>query len=228
MKKGKFIVIDGTDASGKATQSGLLKKRLRKEDVSFRTLDFPRYYETAWGDFIGRYQMGEFGDPQEINPYFSFLPYMLDQLMAKRDIARWVSEGKIVLANRYFTSNFVHQASKLPPRRRKKFREFLKRAGYKELGLYQPDLVLVLHVPYKIAMKLNLKKGERRYTKGRKRDLVERDITYQKESGKEFVKVCKEENNWLLIKCCNQKGKLKTPEQIHEVIYKTLHQRKII
>ena len=76
MKKGKLIVIDGTDGSGKATQLGLLKKRFRQEGVSFRTLDFPRYYETAWGDFIGRYQMGEFGNPQRINPYLSFIPYM--------------------------------------------------------------------------------------------------------------------------------------------------------
>lgn len=228
MKKGKFIVIDGTDASGKATQLGLLKKRFRQEGVSFRTLDFPRYYETAWGDFIGRYQMGEFGEPQRINPYLSFIPYMLDQLMAKREISKWVSEGKTVLANRYFTSNFAHQAGKLPPRRRKKFRGFLKRAGYKELGLYKPDLVLVLYVPYKIAMRLNLKKRSRRYTKGRKSDLVERHSTYQKESVKEFIKVCKEEKDWLLVKCCSHKGRLKTPEQIHKVIYKTLHQRKII
>lgn len=228
MKKGKFVVIDGTDASGKATQLRLLKKRLKQESFSFKTLDFPRYYKTAWGEFIGKYQMGEFGDPQRINPYLSFIPYMLDQLIAKRDIAKWVNEGKIVLANRYFTSNFAHQAGKLPPRQRKKFRNFLKKAGYSELGLYKPDLVLVLYVPYKIAMKLNLKKRKRRYTKGRKRDLVERHTTYQKESVREFVKVCKEEKDWVLIKCCDRGGRLKTPGEIHEVIYQTLRKRKII
>lgn len=228
MKKGKFVVIDGTDASGKATQLGLLKKRLKQENFSIKTLDFPRYYKTAWGEFIGKYQIGEFGSPQRVNPYLSFIPYMLDQLMAKKEIARWVNEGKIVLANRYFTSNFAHQASKLPLRKRKKFREFLKRAGYKELGLYQPDLVLVLYVPYEIAMRLNLKKKSRRYTKGRKRDLVERHTTYQKESVKEFLKVCKEENSWVLIKCCDRGGRLKTRGEIHQIIYDTIKARGII
>ncbi len=228
MRKGRFIVIDGTDASGKPTQLELLKKRFGKEKFSVKTLDFPRYYETAWGEFIGRYQMGEFGDPQKINPYFSFLPYMLDQLMAKPLIAKWVKQGKIVLSNRYFTSNFAHQAGKLPPHKRKKFRNFLKRAGYKELGLYKPDLVLVLYVPYEIAMKLNLKKKPRRYAKGKRRDLVERHTTYQEESVKEFLKVCKEEKNWLLIECCNEKGRLKTRKEIHEIIYQTLRQHEII
>lgn len=228
MKKGKFVVIDGTDASGKATQLKLLEKRLKQENFSIRTLDFPRYYRTAWGEFIGRYQMGEFGDPQRINPYLSFIPYMLDQLMAKSTIVKWVEQGKIVLSNRYFTSNFAHQAGKLPPRKRKKFREFLKRTGYEELGLYRPDLVLVLYVPYKIARKLNLKKGPRRYTKGRKRDLVERHTTYQKEAEREFLKVCKEEEDWVLIRSCDRKGRLKSPQEINEIIYKTLRERKII
>ena len=228
MKRGKFIVLEGTDASGKATQLEILKKRLREKSFSAKTLDFPRYYETAWGEFIGRYLKGEFGDPQKINPYLSFLPYMLDQLLAKPLITRWVGEGKIVLSNRYFTSNFAHQAGKLPPRKRKKFREFLKKAGYKELKLYQPDLVLVLYVPHKIAMKLNLKKSQRKYIKGRKRDLVERHQIYQEESVKEYLKVCREEDNWVLIKCCDDFDMLKTPQEIHEIIYKILRGRKII
>jgi len=77
-------------------------------------------------------------------------------------------------------------------------------------------------------MKLNLKKKPRRYAKGKRRDLVERHTTYQKESVKEFLKVCKEEKNWLLIECCNEKGRLKTREEIHEIIYQTLRQHEII
>jgi len=44
---GKLIVFEGTDGSGKATQSKLLFERLQREGVDCRKLNFPRYGEKS-------------------------------------------------------------------------------------------------------------------------------------------------------------------------------------
>ena len=223
--KGKFIVIEGTDGSGKATQLGKLQEYFKKQGFPFKTDDYPRY-EGCWGKLIGRYLMGEFGHPLEISPYFSCLPYMLDEYTGGKEIKKWVEEGTFVLSNRYFTSN-VHQVAKFKGQKRKKFREWLWDAGWNKLGIYRPDLVIVLLVPPKVAMKLVKQKETRKYTKGRKSDKVERDYEHQKSSYREYLYMCKTDKKWVKINCC-RKGQIFPPEEIHQKVIKLLKRKNFL
>jgi len=223
--KGKFIVIEGTDGSGKATQLKLLGEYFEKKGFSFKTDDYPRY-EGCWGKLIGRYLMGEFGHPLEISPYFSCLPYMLDEYTGSREIEKWNKEGQFVLSNRYFTSN-VHQVAKFKGQKRKKFRDWLWEAGWNQLGIYKPDLVIVLLVPPRVAMKMVKQKEVRSYTNGRKSDKMERDFEHQKSSFREYLYMCKTEKNWVKVNCC-RKGQILSPEEIHKKVLKLLRERGIL
>jgi len=220
--KGKFVVIEGTDGSGKATQLELLKSWAIKSGIKIKTDDYP-HYQNFWGNLIGRMQMGEFGDPVKITPYLTCLPYMIDEYFGGLQIKKWVKQGYLVLSNRYFTSN-VHQIGKLSGRLKNKFREWLWEAGWNKMRIYKPDLVIVLYLPPEISMKLSLKKGWRDYTKGKKRDLVERNYQYQKQASKEYLRMCKTQKNWVLVKC-SSRGKIFPPEKIHKEIVKILKEK---
>src|SRR4051812_18225473 len=110
--RGNLIVIEGTDGAGKATQSALLLKVLKKQrSVSF--FDFPRYKQSNFGRLIRRSLSGEFGNFLELSPYLSSLPYMLDRARAKYLLLESLKEGDVI-CDRYTTSNLAHQTAKLP------------------------------------------------------------------------------------------------------------------
>jgi len=226
MKKGKFIVIEGTDGSGKATQTALLKERLQKEGIKVTTDDYP-HYDEFWGNLVGRMLMKEFGDPFNISPYLTVLPYIIDEYVGSLKIRQQVENGEFVLSNRYFTAN-VHQVAKLTGRAQSKFRKWLWEAGWNQLGIYKPDLVIVLMVDPKIVMKLIKKKSSRSYTKGKKRDAAEEKFLHQQASAKEYKRMCKTNDNWLMIKCCNQKREILSPEEIHKKVYDLLRKKRVI
>lgn len=94
-KKGKFIVIEGNDASGKSTQVNLLIKYLKSKKVPVKTLDFPRYYDSFFGKFIAGYLRGEYGQLSEVNPYLITFPYAFDRASAKGMIIEWLKKRKL-------------------------------------------------------------------------------------------------------------------------------------
>ena len=222
MLKGKFIVIDGTDGSGKATQLEILRQRLAKEGHQVETIDFPRYVESPFGKVVGMFLNGDFGGLKSINPYLVVLPYMLDQYVASRDeIDKWLNEGKIVLANRYVTTNFAHQTAKFRQTvDKKKYKEWLQNAAFDYLKMIEPNMVIILGVDPLIARKLIKKKETRIYTK-KKHDIAEKDLNYQIATYKEYQGMCKERGNWQFIKCTSD-SKIKEKEVIAEQVYQQI------
>ena len=113
MKKGKLIVIDGTDGSGKATQVAKLKERLILEGVVVESLDFPRYYDNFFGKLVGECLAGKHGDFAALSPKIASVIYAADRFESAQQIRTWLDEGKTVVLDRYVSSNQIHQGGKI-------------------------------------------------------------------------------------------------------------------
>src|SRR3954468_22900663 len=112
MKKGKFIVIDGTDGSGKATQTKLLVKRLQKSGHKVRIEDFPQYGKKSAGP-VEDYLNGLYGSADQLGAYIPSIFYAVDRFAASERIRKHLAAGFIVVSNRYVTSNMAHQGGKI-------------------------------------------------------------------------------------------------------------------
>lgn len=221
---GKFIVIEGADATGKATQVKLLNNYLHSMNFGVKVLDFPRYYDNFWGKMVGAYLRGKYGKLYENNPYLSTLPYILDQSDARYMIRYALKKGHFVISNRYITSN-IHQCAKLPYYDHDEYMRWLEEASYTKLKAVKPDIVIILNIPTNISSTLNTQKTKRAYLNGENEDIAEKDQTHQEEARKEFVRQASRRDNAVLLNCTNPSKKLKTPNEIHIEIIDILNQR---
>ena len=208
--KGKLIVFEGTDGSGKATQSRLLCDELTRRGISFRKLEFPRYKEES-SALIRLYLGGAFGDkPGDVNAYAASVFYSVDRYASyKQDWGPFYEAGGLVVADRYTTSNAVHQASKLLPGERKDFLRWLFDTEYRLMGLPEPDLVLYLDMPTEITEKMM---RQREAATGTHADIHEQDETYLKNcraAAQEIVRDC----GWTVIRCARDGG----PRSIEDI-----------
>src|SRR5262245_7412995 len=113
MKKGIFVVIDGIDGSGKATQTRLLVERLRKEGRPVEKIDFPRHGTPNYGELISECLAGKHGDFVHLDPKIASTLYALDRYEASPQIRSWLDEGKVVIADRFSSANQIHQGGKI-------------------------------------------------------------------------------------------------------------------
>ena len=211
--KGKFIVIDGSDGSGKKTQWGLLKKRLAQEKISYLPVDFP-IYQSFFGKFIKRYLHGDFGDPVKLDPYHSSFAYALDRFFYKDKIEKALAAGKVVIANRYMESNKMHQGAKFASGQKlDEYLDWLDKFEFQHLGVPKPDMVMYLYVPTNISQRLI-----KRRSRSRKIDKHERNVAYQKKVTAISQKLCRKYRHWHLVDCV-EKGELMSRQDIHEMIW---------
>ena len=147
MSKGKLIVLEGLDGSGKGTQAKLLAKHLTMTDHLVREITFPDY-DSDSSALVKMYLAGQFGDkPDDVNAYAASSFYAVDRYAGyKSDWGKFYEEGGILIADRYTTSNAVHQCSKLPPEQWDTFLQWLFDYEYHLLGLPAPDKVIYLQV----------------------------------------------------------------------------------
>lgn len=229
MKKGKLVIIEGSDGSGKSTQLNLLLKYLKKNKVKHSTLDFPQYNK-FWGRLIGRFLTGEFGELHDINPYLIQPIYMLDQASKAESIQKDLDSGKIVLSNRYITSSMAHQTSRLPRKQQEHFLNWVQKAGYDNLGVVREDLVIILFFPPKMTYSFlkNKDAQERKKYSKKGREIAEENFEHQKESARMYKKLCEKYDHWKLVNCTDSKGNVKPIEMISQEIVSLLKSEKII
>lgn len=227
MQKGKLIVIDGIDGSGKATQVKLLEKRFKKEGKKVKTIDFPRYQGNFFGSLIGEFLTGKYGDFVKMNSRAVSVLYAADRFESSSEIRRWLEEGSTVIADRYATANQIHQGGKISNLKdRKEFLKWLDKMEYFVFKIPRPDLVIYLDVPFEVSKKRlqeKTAKDKKKYLKGGK-DVVEENLRYLKDSRESALLLAKENKNWVKIDCC--KGKVcVNPEQVGEEVNKIVKQK---
>jgi dTMP kinase len=224
-RKGKLIVIDGGDGSGKTTQSEMLVTYFQKHQISVKAFDFPRYYSSFHGNLAGRFLAGEFGDA---SPYLASLAYALDRASAKEEMDSWLARGGMIVSNRYATSNMAHQGARLPEEKRKEFLAWIDELEYKVHKIPREDLVIYLHVPWQVGLELSKKKGERGYLGKHGKDILETDMNHRSQSEQMYLWLSKERTNWIVIECIDENGMMLTKEEIHKKIVELLKQKNIL
>jgi dTMP kinase len=214
--RGKLIVIEGIDGSGKRTQLDRLARALRESGVAFTQVSFPRY-EGFFGKLVARFLNGEFGPLAAVDPHFSALLYAGDRLESKPALEASLASGKTVLADRYIASNLAHQGARVPAEKRDEFIAWLKQLEYGVYGLPVEDLVLYLRVPVAEAHRLAGRRGPRDYTKLR-RDLQESDIAHLDAASAVYDDLARQPH-WVKVECFDSaSGALRPPQAIHAEI----------
>jgi dTMP kinase len=208
---GKLIVIEGLDGSGKATQSGLLYDVLSANGANVCKVTFPDY-ESNSSALVKMYLAGEFGaKADDVNAYAASTFYAVDRYASYK--TKWhdfYTGGGVVIADRYTTSNAVHQCSKLPKEQWDAYLDWLFEFEYKYISIPKPDAVIYLDVDTDISQRLL----EKRYNGDEsKRDIHEKDKEYLAHS-QAAARYCAEKYGWLTVKCCDN-GAMRSIEDIH-------------
>lgn len=221
MKKGKLIVIDGTDGSGKATQVSLLIKRLRKEGHTVKTVDFPEYYKNFFGGFIGHCLSEQYYNWLKIHPKIASAIYAADRFESKNKIEKWLKQGCIVIANRYVSANQIHQGGKIKnTKKRNDFLNWLDNMEYKVFKIPRPNVTFYLSLPVTIIEELIIErnKNQKRGYLKKKKDVHENNRDFLVNSGKSAMKLVNEVKNFIKIEC-SRNNQILSREEIHEMIY---------
>lgn len=218
---GKFIVIDGTDGTGKATQANLLGERLMREGFHVKMADFPQYGQKSAGP-IEDYLNGKYGTADAVGPYRASIFFAIDRYDASFKIRRWLQEGNIVICNRYVTANMGHQGGKIrDASERKRYFEWLFELEYGIFNIPKPDLNIILHLDPFLAQQLVDKKGHRDYVNGAKRDIHEADINHLKNAEKAYLQLVDTFPGFSLLECA-EGGVLPGPEIIHDKLWQIM------
>lgn len=213
---GKLIVIEGLDGSGKHTQAVLLRDYLESTGQPVRMVSFPNY-DSPSSSLVKMYLAGDFGTSADsVNPYASSAFYAVDRFASFRTEWRdFYENGGIVIADRYTTSNAVHQCSKLPKDQWDGFIEWLSDFEYKYMGIPEPDIVIYLRVDTAVSQKLM----SGRYSNDEsKKDIHERDVDYLERSQRS-ADYCAVKMDWKVVEC-TENGAMRSVENISEEVKK--------
>lgn len=216
---GKLIIIEGTDGSGKQTQTELLYQKLCSQNKKVKKITFPNYKSPA-SEPVKMYLAGEFGsDAKSVNVFASSTFYAVDRYASyKKDWESFYKNDGIIISDRYTTSNMVHQASKIDDEiEKEKYLEWLMDLEWNKIAIPKPDLVIFLDVPFEFSQEL-MKNRDNKITGDSKKDIHEIDKEYMKKSyinAKELAK----KYRWKIISCV-ENDNLKSIESINNEILK--------
>lgn len=210
----KIIAIEGTDGSGKNTQTKMLKEALQKMGHDVFLHSFPSYDSQSSGP-VKMYLGGELvSDPKEIEAKQASALYAVDRFCT---VKQWqktkTTEGKILLLDRYLYSNMIHQAGKAKTETERE--EILAFIEYFEFGILRlppADIVIFLDMP--VAYSKKLANNRAQLKTGAKIDIHERDKNHLEQAYKS-AKYCAKKYKWHQIDCLNDLGVIKSPEEIH-------------
>ena len=219
--KGKMILVEGTDCSGKETQSKLLEKYLNEKNIDTIRISFPDY-NSATGKIIGGPYLGKeyicdcwFEEGAvNVDPKVSSLYYAADRLYHLKYMENLLNEGKWIILDRYVYSNLAHQGCKiLDGKERLELYKWIINLEFGFLGLPDPDLKILLHMPYEYS---NILKKNRK----EKPDQLECSETHLKNAEKSYLEIAKL-YNFNIIECVKDNN-IKTIDEINNDLIKIL------
>lgn len=221
LDKGLFIVIEGTDGSGKSTQYDLMREKLKNEGYDVMEIHFPRYDEPS-SYFVREYLKGNYGTAEEVGPYTGSLFYALDRYQTASSIQSALDAGKIVLCDRYTGSNMAHQGTKFEhAEERRGYFIWLDNLEFQMLKIPRPDYNFVLTAPIEVIQeRLANKSDSSTHISGK--DIHEADPEHIKKSREVYLDLCN-----LFPKDFHQidavrSDKVMSPETIHDLMWKSI------
>ena len=210
--KNRLIVIEGTDGSGKKTQADLLLKYLQSKGENVIGQSFPNYENPACAG-VKMYLNGDFGDANSLTAYQANALYAVDRLCTMEKHKKHIADGGCIIFDRYVQSTMLHQAGLISDlAERDRFLEYVDNFEFNILKLPRPDVVIFLDVPVEFSKKLADARAA--YKSGNEKDIYEADVNHLK-NAYNAGKYVAEKYGWLIIQCIDDKGALKSIEQIH-------------
>ena len=216
--KGKLIVIEGLDGSGKSTQEELLKQKLTEKGFKVNFIKLPNYNAPAC-EPVKMYLAGRFGKkPGDVNAYAASAFFAVDRYVSYNcDWKEAYSNGAIFLADRYTTSKAYHQLTKTDRIDWDSYLEWLEDFEYNKMGIPKPDAVIYLDMPIEVSQKLMTG----RYNGDEsKKDIHEKDVAYLN-SCREAADYACGKLGWKRIECSSN-GEPLPIETISEAVLKAV------
>ncbi|HHW71332.1 MAG TPA: thymidylate kinase [Clostridiales bacterium] len=224
--KGILIAIEGSDGSGKATQSRLLCDRLVHEGKNALKIEFPNY-NCSSSSMVKMYLNGEFGNnPEDVSPYVASTFYAVDRYASyKKAWGIFYNNGGIIIADRYTPSNMIHQGAKIKDKKEKQeFLDWLLDFEFGIFGLPVPDYVFFLDMPPEYSIQLLDSRVENKDADDAK-DIHEKSLEHLTSSYNNGYEIA-EFYKWHIIKCV-ENGKLRSIDEIHNEIYEAVRKKLI-
>ena len=214
---GKIIVIEGTDCSGKETQSRLLEKRLNDEGIKCIRFGFPMYEsptgKIVGGAYLGKPEISEGLFPEgapNVDPLVACLYYAADRKYNIGIVEEYLKKDYYVLLDRYTTSNLAHQGSKIKDKdERFNMYQWIDKLEYWLLKLPKPDFTIFLHMPYEYSCEL---KKNREFV-----DEHEKDESHLRLAEEAYMELS-ELYGWNKIECVKG-GEVRSIEEIGEEVF---------
>lgn len=216
--KGNLIVIEGTDCSGKETQSNLLIEKLKSDGVRIEKFSFPNYNSPTGkiigGPYLGKSYICDGWFPEgapNVDPKVSALYYAADRLYNIDKIKFLLDNGVNVILDRYVYSNMAHQGGKLDSESdRNSMYDWLDNLEFNLLELPKPDISVFLHMPFEFSLVLKKNREE-------DMDQNEKDKNHLINAENAFIELAKKYDFYTIQ--CNDGDRIKTIEEINEDLY---------
>jgi dTMP kinase len=218
-----IIAIEGIDASGKRTQTQLLRRIAARNGLSVATLSYPRYGQTFFAEAIAKYLNGGFGDLAAVDPHFAGLLYAGDRLESRHVIEELAGGNDLLIIDRYVASNLVYQAAKVASFARPSLMAWLATVEYEVYHLPHADLTFFIDTPVATAFQLLQTKTKRSYT-SEVADLHERDRSFQATCRELYVEMVDQQycGTWIRVPSTDEVGNLRSREDVALIVWEAV------
>jgi len=221
---GNFATIEGSDGSGKATQTEITHTWIVEElGKTVLKLSFPRYGEPS-AVYVEKYLNADYGQADDVPADLGALPFIIDRVAAKPIIERHLHlPNSFALSDRYVASNLAHQGTKISDEKtRHEFYERTMRTEYEVLEIPKPRINIVLLVSTSTAQ-LNVDKKDVRSYTDKKRDIHEANASHLDRAKANYEELCRlYPDEFTPIQCMDEDGNMRLPEDIQSEIRRIL------